>query len=68
MAQAVTQDQVVEAGRGLGEQFTRADVAGKLDVEVSDLKDGFKQARQAGQLEKVGEAEDGRGLFRLTAQ
>ncbi len=69
MAQAVTQDQIIEAARGLGqEKFTRADLAGKLDVEMSDLKDGVKQARQAGRLEKVGDNQDGRGLFRLTAK
>ena len=69
MASETTADQVVEAARGLGkDEFTRQDLAAKLDVEMSDLKPGVKQAREAGRLEKVREDDDGRGLFRLTGQ
>ena len=63
----VTSDQVVEAAQGLEAKFTRADLAGKLNVEVSDLKAGFKEAREAGRLEKVGDNDDGRGVFKVTS-
>ena len=63
----VTSDQVVEAAQGLEAKFTRADLAGTLNVEVSDLKAGFKEAREAGRLEKVGDNDDGRGVFKVTS-
>jgi hypothetical protein len=65
MTPTVTQDQVVEAANGLGQpEFSRDDVAEKLGVQVTDLKDAFKAARQAGDFEKVGEDADGKGRFR----
>jgi hypothetical protein len=62
----VTADQVVEAAKGLGDQFTRADLAGSLKVETSDLKAGVKEARESGRLEKVRDDDQGRGVFKLT--
>jgi hypothetical protein len=63
----VTEDQVLEAAQSLGKpEFSRNDVAEKLGVKVSDLKDGFKGARQANRIEKAGEDDDGKGIFRLT--
>jgi hypothetical protein len=65
----VTPDQVVETARDLDRgEFTRGELADKLGVKKRDLKDGVKAARQSGRLEKVGDNEEGEGLFRLTAQ
>jgi hypothetical protein len=67
MADDITSDQVVDAARGLGkDRFTRAEVAEKLGVKVSDLKQPIKDARQSGRLDWVGENDEGKGLFRLT--
>lgn len=69
MPQEITPDQVVTAARDLGQaEFTRADLAGKLEVERPAIKQGFKAARQAGRLEKVRNDDEGTGVFRLTAQ
>ena len=68
MSETITQDQVVDAAKSLGQDdFTRADLAGELKVERKQLKQGFKAARQAGDLEKIGDDDDGTGRFRLTA-
>lgn len=68
MSETITQDQVVDAAKSLGkDDFTRADLAGQLNVERKQLKQGFKAARQAGSLEKIGDDDDGTGRFRLTA-
>ena len=68
MSDTITEDQVVSAAKDLGQDdFTRADLAGQLKVERSELKQGFKAARQAGSLEKIGDDKDGTGRFRLTA-
>jgi hypothetical protein len=64
----VTSDQVVEAAKDLDAQFTRADLASKLDVKTSELKAGVKEARQSGRLEKVGDDDQGRGLFKLAGK
>ena len=67
MAKTVTPDQVVEAAKELGQdEFTREDLAQKLGVDKPELKPGIRQARQAGNLNKVGEDEKGTGRFRLT--
>jgi DNA-binding transcriptional regulator LsrR (DeoR family) len=67
MAEAVTSDQLVEAARALGkDRFTRAELADELGVQVSDLKQPVKDARQAGRIEWTGENDEGKGLFRLT--
>jgi len=69
MSQTPTQEQVVDAARQLDQdEFSRADLAGKLEVERTDMKQGFKAARQAGRLEKVREDDSGKSLFRLTAE
>jgi transcription initiation factor IIE alpha subunit len=67
MAKTVTPDQVVEAAKELGQdEFTREDLAQKLGVEKTELKQGFRQARRAGNLDKVRDDEKGTGHFRLT--
>ena len=69
MADEVTTDQVLEAARGLGKSpFTRAELADRLGVKVSDLKQPIKDARQSGRLDWMGENDEGKGLFRLTGQ
>jgi predicted transcriptional regulator len=68
MASSISTDQVLEAAQGLDKpEFTRNDVAGKLGVKPKDIKDGFKDARQSGRLEKVREDDEGKGQFRLTS-
>jgi DNA-binding transcriptional regulator LsrR (DeoR family) len=63
----ITEDQLVEAARELGQdEFTRGDVANKLGVEKPDLKQAFAQARKAGRLEKTRDDEENTGHFRLT--
>ncbi len=67
MAQEITADQVVNAARELGQdEFTREDLADKLGVEKQDIKKGFRQARQGGQLEKTRDDEENTGHFKLT--
>jgi len=67
MADNVTADQVVEAAKSLDkDEFTRGDIAEKLGVEKPDIKPGFREARQAGRLEKTRDDEDNTGYFRLT--
>jgi hypothetical protein len=69
MPQTVTADDVVRAARELGkDEFSRDDLGEKLGVERPELKPGFKAARVAGQIEKVGKDADGTGRFRLTSQ
>jgi DNA-binding transcriptional regulator LsrR (DeoR family) len=67
MQLTVTEDQVVEAAQALGQdEFTRADVAGKLGVEKPEIKQAFVHAKKAGRLEKTRDDEDNTGHFRLT--
>ena len=67
MQLTVTEDQLVEAAQQLDQdEFTRADMAGKLGVEKPDLKQAFVRARKAGRLEKVRDDGDNTGHFRLT--
>ena len=69
MSQTPTQEQVVDAARQLNQdEFSRADLAGKLEVERTDMKQGFKAARPAGRLEKVRDDDSGKSLFRLTTE
>jgi len=69
MAKSITSDQVVEAAKELDkEEFTRAQVAEKLGVKTTDLKQGFKEARESNRLEKLRDDEEGKGQFRLTAE
>jgi hypothetical protein len=68
MTEQITADQVVQAARDLGkDEFTREDLATKLGVEKSDIRPAFKEARNAGQLEKTRDDEENTGHFRLTA-
>ena len=67
MAKKITSDQIVEAAEGLAKpEFTRSDVAEKLGVKTTELKDGFKEARTSDRLEKVRDDEEGTGIFRLS--
>ncbi len=61
----ITSDQVIEAAQGLGDDgFTRAELAEKLGVKPQDLQDAVKEARDSGRLEKTGQNDDGKGLFK----
>jgi DNA-binding transcriptional regulator LsrR (DeoR family) len=67
MQLTVTEDQLVEAAQGLGQdEFTRGDVAEKLGVEKPELKQAFVRARKAGRVEKVRDDEENTAHFRLT--
>ena len=67
MAKSISSDQVVGAAQELDKpEFTRADLAEKLGVKTTDLKEAVKAARDSGQLEKVRDDEEGTGVFRLT--
>ena len=65
MADQPTADQVVDAAQGLDPKFTRAQLADTLNCDVSDLKSGVKEAREAGRLEKAGEDSEVKGVFQL---
>ena len=68
MAATITPDQIVEAAKELGQpEFTRGQVADKLGVKTTELKEGFKAAREAGQLEKVRDDDSGTGIFKVTS-
>jgi hypothetical protein len=63
----VSAEQVIAAARELGkEEFTRGDLATKLGVEKTEIRAGFRRARQDGALEKVRDDEENTGWFRLT--
>ena len=64
MAEAPTQDQVIEAARSVGSEFTREDVAKKLGVEVSEMRPSWKALKESNQLKKVRE-DDGNALLLL---
>ena len=66
MAKTITQEQVVGAAEELGqEEFTRGQLAEKLGVKTTELKQGFKAARESERLEKVRDDDEGKGIFRL---
>lgn len=68
MAPEITAERLVDAAQELGRpEFTRAELAAKLDVSTQDLKDAVRAARQSGRLEKVGENDEGKGVFRLAS-
>lgn len=67
MSETPTQEQVVEAARSLGAEFSREDVAEKLGVEVSVMRPSWKAAKESGQFEKVSSTDDKR-LFTLNAE
>jgi DNA-binding transcriptional regulator LsrR (DeoR family) len=67
MLDTITPDEIVEAAQGLPqEEFTRADLAEKLGVDKSELRDSFKAARKAGRLEKTRDDDEDTRYFRLT--
>ena len=67
MSQTITPESVVSAAQDLDQaEFTRADLAGKLNVERPAIKEAFKAARKSGKLEKVRNDDEGTGHFRLT--
>jgi hypothetical protein len=66
MGNDITAERILAAAEELGQpEFTRAELAAKLDASTQDLKDAVKAARQSGRLEKVGENDEGKGVFRL---
>jgi hypothetical protein len=65
----VTPDRIVATAAELDQdEFTRAQLADELGVKPRELRDGLKAARRSGRLEKVGEDDRGKGLFRLTGE
>jgi hypothetical protein len=64
MAEAPTQDQVIEAARSVGSEFTREDVAEKLGVEVSEMRPSWKALKEADRLKKV-RTDDGKRYFSI---
>lgn len=71
MADTITEDQVIQAARELGQdEFTRVELAEKLGVQRGELKQAFKAARKAGRVEKTVEGGEGSGRprFRLTGK
>jgi hypothetical protein len=66
VAENPTQDQVVQAAKALGKpEFTRAELAGQLGVQGAELREGFRAAKKAGQLQKARDDDDGTRYFRL---
>lgn len=69
MPESITADQVVAAANDLQQpEFTRGDLAEKLGVEPPELRQGVRQARRAGRIDKVRDDDEGTGHFRLTGQ
>jgi len=68
MSETITQDQVVDAAKALAKtEFTRGEVVAKLEAKPSEIKEGFRAARRAGQVEKISNgSDDEKPLFRLT--
>jgi len=67
MAKDSTQDQVLEAARSLGSEFTREDVAEKLGVDVKQMRPSWKAAKESGDLEQVRE-DGGQRYFAVSAK
>jgi DNA-binding transcriptional regulator LsrR (DeoR family) len=67
MAESITAEQVVGAAKELGQdEFTRGDLAEKLGVKKPQIRKGFKDARQAGELDKVRDDAENTAYFKLT--
>jgi len=65
----ITDEQVVSAAQSLDqEEFTRGDLAEKLGVDKTEIKKGFRTARQAGRLENTRDDDENTGYFRLTGK
>ena len=63
----ITADQVVEAAKALGkDEFNREELAAQLGVEKQAIRPAFREARQAGKLEKTRDDADNTGYFKLT--
>ena len=63
----ITADQIVEAAKALGkDEFNREELATQLGVEKQDIKPAFREARQAGRLEKTRDDDENTGYFKLT--
>ncbi len=67
MAKEATQEQVLDAARSLGEDFSREDVAEKLGLDVAEMRPSWKALKEGGQLTKVKSEGDSR-LFKITDQ
>jgi hypothetical protein len=67
MSQTATEDQVIEAARSVGSEFTREDVAKKLDVEVSEMRPSWKALKESNRLKKV-RTEGGKRYFSLETE
>jgi DNA-binding transcriptional regulator LsrR (DeoR family) len=66
MAQEFTPEQVVEAANSLDQdEFTRADIAGQLGVEKSDVKQAFNKARKQDLIEKTRDDDENTGHFKV---
>ena len=65
MPSDITAEQVVGAAEGLGDEFTRGDLAEKLGVEKAEIRKAFREARKSGRLEKTRDDEENTGYFRL---
>lgn len=66
MAQSYTPDQIVDAAAKLDQdEFTRADIAGQLGVEKSDVKQAFNQARKQELIEKTRDDAENTGHFKV---
>jgi len=66
MDQSPTEDQVVDAAKQLDkDEFTRADVAGQLGMEKSEIKEGIQHAKKAGRLVKTRDDAENTGHFKL---
>lgn len=64
MAESPSVDEVVQAARELDrEEFTRREVAAQLGREPVQIREGFKAARVAGRIKKIGENAEGRNVF-----
>jgi hypothetical protein len=70
MSETITQDQVLEAAKGLDKpEFTRGEIVAALGAQRSEIKEGFRAARRAGQVEKISNgSDDEKPLFRLTGK
>ena len=68
MSETITPDQIVGAATKLDQdEFTRGQLAEELGVKTTDLKQGFKAARESGRLEKIRDDDSGTGIFKVTA-
>ena len=69
MADSITAEQVVGAAKELDQdEFTRGDLADKLGVKKPQIRKGFREARKAGELDKVRDDAENTAYFRLTSQ